>query len=45
MNRLVLTTLLALAGVSALSGCRGQVSEEPPIVPIRNMYDQPRYDP
>jgi mono/diheme cytochrome c family protein len=45
MNRLTLTTLLALAGIGALSGCRGQVSEEPPVVPIRNMYDQPRYDP
>lgn len=37
--------LVALVGLSALAGCRGQVSEEPPIVPIRNMYDQPRYDP
>ncbi len=30
--------------VAVLAGCRGQVSEEPPVVPIRNMYNQPRYD-
>ncbi|MBC7172837.1 MAG: hypothetical protein H5U40_10435, partial [Polyangiaceae bacterium] len=36
----------ALLAISApLSGCIGETSEEPPIVPIRNMYDQPRYDP
>jgi mono/diheme cytochrome c family protein len=38
---------LALAiGLSAILGtaCRGGVSEEPPIVPIRGMYNQPRYD-
>lgn len=45
MNRHILQLLLALSGLGALVGCRGQVSEEPPIVPIRNMYDQPRYDP
>lgn len=33
----------ALCGV-VLGGCRGGVSEEPPIVPIRGMYNQPRYD-
>ena len=33
----VLTTLLAI------SGCRGETSKDPPIVPIRNMYNQPRY--
>lgn len=32
----VLTTFIA--------GCRGGVTEEAPIVPIRNMYNQPRYD-
>jgi hypothetical protein len=36
--------LLALAALSALSGCRGQTSKESPIVGIRGMYDQPRYD-
>ncbi|MFW6067129.1 MAG: c-type cytochrome [Myxococcota bacterium] len=41
--RMGLTTLAVLA-VSATAGCRGQTSEEPPVVVIRNMYDQPRYD-
>ena len=35
---------LAMLMVTVLAGCRGQVSEEPPVVPIRNMYNQPRYD-
>jgi mono/diheme cytochrome c family protein len=35
MKRLVLLV--------ALLGCRGQTSEDPPIVPIRNMYSQPKY--
>lgn len=42
-------TLLRIVCISLVAGlfagCRGQVSEEPPIVPIRNMYNQPRYDP
>lgn len=42
MTRLILIAAV-LAGPAL--GCRGQVSEEPPVVPIRNMYDQPRYDP
>lgn len=38
-------TLIPLLTLTAvLAGCRGQVSEEPPIVPLRNMYDQSRYD-
>ncbi len=37
------STLLLSALV--LTSCRGQVSEETPVVPIRNMYDMPRYDP
>jgi cytochrome c5 len=37
----LLVSGFALAGV----GCRGQTSVEPPIVPIRNMYSQDRYDP
>ena len=36
-----LTSLVALA---ALTGCRGQTSKDSPIVGIRGMYDQPRYD-
>jgi len=34
---------LALALASGL-GCRGQTSGEPPIVPLRNMFDQDRYN-
>ncbi len=34
----------ALFAVS-LAGCRGQKSEEPPVHPIRNMVNQPRYGP
>lgn len=37
-------SILALLGASALAGCVGDTSKEPPIVPIRNMYNQPRYD-
>jgi mono/diheme cytochrome c family protein len=37
--------LLALGMASMLGACRGQTSTEPPIVPVRNMYDQQRYDP
>ncbi|MEM9188541.1 MAG: cytochrome c [Myxococcota bacterium] len=35
---------VALVGLM-LFGCRGERTAEPPIVPIRNMHDQPRYDP
>jgi mono/diheme cytochrome c family protein len=36
---------VSILGLSALSaGCRGQTSKESPIVGIRNMYDQPKYD-
>jgi mono/diheme cytochrome c family protein len=33
-----------LAGAAGLAACRGQVSEEPPIRPIRHMVQQPRFD-
>ena len=36
--------LLSAVALSALAACRGQTSRESPIVGIRNMYDQPRYD-
>jgi mono/diheme cytochrome c family protein len=36
------TRILLLALL--LAGCRGQTSREAPIIGIRNMYDQPRYD-
>ncbi len=35
-------TVAALGVV--LAACRGQTSQSEPLVPIRNMYDQPRYD-
>jgi mono/diheme cytochrome c family protein len=41
---LALAVLLVAVG-AVLTGCRGQPSEDAPVVPIRNMYDQPRYDP
>jgi len=37
--------VIAVALAVVTTGCRGGVSEEPPIVPIRGMYNQPRYDP
>jgi Cytochrome C oxidase, cbb3-type, subunit III len=38
--------LLAVALlIGALSGCRGEQSEDPPLLPIRNMYDQEKYNP
>ena len=38
--RLLATTLL----LATLAGCTGMESSSPPIVGIRNMYNQPRYD-
>src|SRR5262245_65972545 len=40
MNRLI----LGVVGLSALAACRGQTSRDAPVVGIRNMYDQPRYE-
>jgi mono/diheme cytochrome c family protein len=37
--------LVACAMLGAVLGCRGQTSAEPPILPLRNMADQDRYDP
>jgi mono/diheme cytochrome c family protein len=42
MSKLAIATIGVLAVVSA--GCRGTTSKDAPIVGIRNMYDQPRYD-
>lgn len=40
------TLAAALVLVPAtLAGCRGQTFEDPPVAWIRNMHDQPRYDP
>jgi hypothetical protein len=43
MKRLLLLPLLAVIG--SVLGCRGTTSAEPPIHPLRNMFDQDRYDP
>ncbi|MFO0693588.1 MAG: cytochrome c [Polyangiales bacterium] len=37
--------VLALASLSLGAGCVGQPSKDPPVVPIRNMYQQARYNP
>jgi len=44
MNALRPVTALVLVGL-AVGGCRGETSVSPPIVPLRNMFDQDRYDP
>ena len=36
--------LFGALALSALTACRGQTSRDAPIVGIRNMYDQPKYD-
>jgi mono/diheme cytochrome c family protein len=33
------------AVVAVITGCRGQTSSQPPIVVLRNMFSQDRYDP
>jgi mono/diheme cytochrome c family protein len=38
------TLLVALALGTLAAGCIGAESSEPPVVGIRNMYNQPRYD-
>ncbi|MEM6957496.1 MAG: cytochrome c [Myxococcota bacterium] len=40
--RSLLTLCLVLPAIGA---CRGGITEDTPVVPIRNMYEQPRYDP
>lgn len=44
MKSLYTAAFALVVAAPLLSGCRGQTSEETPIVPIRNMYDQPRYN-
>jgi mono/diheme cytochrome c family protein len=44
MGSKILVGVLAVSALSALTGCRGQTSKDSPVVGIRNMYDQPRYD-
>ena len=43
MRHLAHMAVLVIAG-AMLSACWGQTSTEPPIVPIRNMHEQARYD-
>jgi mono/diheme cytochrome c family protein len=40
-----LSLLVGVLAVSALAGCQGQTSEDPPVLLERNMYDQERYNP
>jgi mono/diheme cytochrome c family protein len=43
MKTFIISSLLVVA-VSGLAGCRGETTRETPIVPIRNMYFQPKYN-
>lgn len=42
MSRSYVTFAVALVALGA-AGCRGEVSEDPPITLIRNMHNQPKY--
>lgn len=44
MSRLPFLSILACFGMT-LAGCRGQTSDDPPILLERNMYDCERYNP
>jgi hypothetical protein len=41
----VLAGLVAVLALAALAGCRGQLSDDPPVLLERNMYDTERYNP
>jgi hypothetical protein len=43
MNRAFL--LGVFGAIALLAGCRGQTSQESPVAILRNMYQQPRYNP
>lgn len=43
MTRRIAIAVLAFAG-ALVAGCRGETSASPPIVPLRNMHNQDRYD-
>lgn len=45
MSRAALSSLCALSMVLASTGCRGQTSTDPPIVVLRDMFNQDRYNP
>ncbi len=42
-SRVMLLCMTCMVGMF-IAACRGQTSKSPPVVPIRNMHDQPRYD-
>ncbi len=44
MSRFFKGTLVALAAAATLGGCRGQVSDKPPLHPNKNMDQVRRYD-
>jgi hypothetical protein len=37
-------SLCLIVALATLAGCRGAPSEDPPFVPLRGMYNQPRYN-
>jgi mono/diheme cytochrome c family protein len=41
----IFTAAAIVACLAGTAGCRGQTSEDPPIMPERNMYDTERYNP
>jgi hypothetical protein len=45
VSRRIAFLLPAALALGAIAGCRGQTSEDPPILLERNMYDSERYNP
>jgi len=45
VSRRIALLLPAAVTVAAIAGCRGQTSEDPPVLLERNMYDTERYNP
>lgn len=45
MHRTIKLVSSALVGCLLVAGCRGETSKSPPIVPLRNMHEQQRFDP
>lgn len=45
MDRIILSLIVGATGLSLLAGCRGATQDSAPIVPLRNMHEQQRYDP
>lgn len=43
--RLLQLTAVAVLLAATIAGCRGRTSEDAPVVVLRNMYNQPRYNP